>query len=91
MHTAQREYFNHYKEESKLTLKLALHLRTMLLVIDMGQNLSTPYLGGNQFGDFYYMTPLNHFLLGVACPAEEKMNAYIWEEARVRAYDFCAL
>ena len=55
-------------------------LQTMLIVMDMGQNLATPYLGGDQFGDFYYMSPLIHLLFGVACPAEDFMNAYIWEE-----------
>ena len=54
MHTAQREEFNLYKGISKqdYDLDLPLHLRTILLVIDMGQNLATPYLGGDQFGDF---------------------------------------
>ena len=83
MHVAQREEFNRLKEESKSDFlqQLPLHLRTMLLVIDMGQNAATPYLGGDQFGDFYYMTPLTHLIFGVACPAEEFMNTYIWEES----------
>lgn len=83
MHVAQREEFNSLKVQSKSDLAqgLPLHLMTMLLVIDMGQNAATPYLGGDQFGDFYYMTPLTHLIFGVACPAEEHMNTYIWEES----------
>ena len=38
-------------------------------------------LGGEQWGDFYYMLPLTHLIFGVACPAEQFMNTYIWEEA----------
>lgn len=83
MHTAQREEFNRLKEEAKRDLLqgLPLHLRTLLLVIDMGQNAATPYLGGDQFGDFYYMTPITHLIFGIASPAEEFMNTYIWEES----------
>ena len=51
----------------------------MLLVIEMGQNAATPYLGGDQSRDFQYMTPLIHLIFGVSCPVKEFMNACIWE------------
>ena len=46
MHVAQREEFNSLKAQSKsdLLTGLPLHLMTMLLVINMGQNVATPYL-----------------------------------------------
>ena len=83
MHEAQRKQYNRYRDESKhdLFMDLPLHLLTLLLVIDMAQNGATPYLAGDQMGDFYYMSPLTHYIFGVADPASEKMNAYIWEEA----------
>ena len=52
----------------------------MLFFVDMGQNVSTLYLGGDQFGDLYYITPINHYLFGVANQSEGKMNTYILEE-----------
>ena len=47
----------------------------------MGQNVSSPHIGGKQQGDFYDMSPLTRLIFGVACPAEQFMNTYIWEEA----------
>ena len=62
MHTAQHEQFNDPKEEalSKFLQGLPLHLSTSLLVIDMGQNVSSLHNGGKQWGDFYYMLPITH-------------------------------
>ena len=34
------------------------------LVIDMGQNASTPMLLGDQPGCIYYMSPLTHYIFG---------------------------
>ena len=60
---------------------LPLELFTEFLVINMGQNAATPYLGGDQFGNFYYMSPLTRLIFGVACPAKYFINTYIWEES----------
>ena len=49
----------------------------MMLVIDMAQNGATPFLSGDQMGDFYYMSPIIHNIFGVACPAKDFMNTYI--------------
>jgi hypothetical protein len=55
MHTAQREELNRLTELSKQALQqmLPMNLMTMLLVIDMAQNAATPFLSGDQMGDFY--------------------------------------
>ena len=76
MHTVQHKEFNRLKEEVRRDLLqgLPLYLRTLLLVVDMGQNTATPYLGGNQFGDFNYMTPITHLIFGNSSPAEEFTN-----------------
>ena len=55
-------------------------LATVLLVIDMAQNAETPCLSGDQMGNIYYMSPLLHYIFGVANPAKDFMDAYIWEE-----------
>ena len=83
MHKTQRQQYNRFRDAAKNDLSMAIpfHLMTLLLVIDMAQNGATPYLAGDQMGDFYYMSPLTHYIFGVADPAKEKMNAYIWEEA----------
>ena len=59
--------------------------------IDMGQNVPLPSVKGDQFGDAYYMTPVNIYLFGVNYNARpdghDHMNAYIWSEADVRQGD----
>ena len=79
IHTAQREQFNDLKEEAlrNFLQDLPLHLSTLLLVINMGQNVSSPHLGGEQWGNFYYMSPITRHIFGVAFPAEQFMNTYI--------------
>ena len=59
MHTAQREELNRLAQLSKLSLQQRLpnKLATILLIIDMAQNAATPFLSGDQMGDFYYMSP----------------------------------
>ena len=58
------------------------------LTIDMGQNVPLPSVEGDQFGDAYYMTPVNLYLFGVndnAIPdGNDHMNAYIWSKAAGR-------
>ena len=83
MHEAQREQYNFYRDLSinDRLRNLPRHLLTLLLIIDMAQNGATPFLAGDQMGDFYYMSPLTHLIFGVSCPAIEKMNTYIWEES----------
>ena len=58
------------------------------LTIDMGQNVPLPSVEGDQFGDVYYMTPVNLYLFGVnenAIPdGNDHMNAYIWSKAAGR-------
>ena len=57
-----------------------MELATVLLVIDMAQNATTPCLSGDQMGNIYYMSPLLHYIFGEANPAKDFMDAYIWEE-----------
>ena len=52
MHVAQQKEINDLKEEAKNDLHVSFDLKSMLFFIDMGQNVSTPYLGGDQFGKF---------------------------------------
>ena len=51
----------------------------------MGQSVSFPIVGRDQFGDAYYMTRVNLYLFGVNDNARpnghDHMNAYIWSEA----------
>ena len=80
MHEAQREHYNFYRDLSirDRARRLPKHLATLLLIIDMAQNGATPFLCGDQMGDFYYMSPLIHLIFGVSCPAVKKMNAYTY-------------
>ena len=59
--------------------------------IDMDQNVPFPSVKGDQFGDAYYMTPVNLYLFGVNDNARpdghDHMNSYIWSEADVRQGD----
>ena len=57
-----------------------MELATVLLAIDMAQNTTTPFLSSNQMGDIYYMSPLLHYIFGIANPAKDFMDACIWEE-----------
>ena len=72
MHVAQQEEINNLKEEAKNDLHVSLDLKTMLFFINMGYNVSTPYLGGDKLGNFYYMTPINHYLR-----ARQKGNGHL--------------
>ena len=82
MHGAQRELYNKYMKiaEDDLLNLVPLDLQTLFLVIDMSQNGSTPCLSCDQMGDFYYMSPLSHYIFGICEAAKQKMNCYIWEE-----------
>jgi hypothetical protein len=82
MHQAQRELYNKLKAiaEADVENLVAIDLMTLFLVIDMSQNGSTPCLAGDQMGDFYYMSPLSHYIFGICEPARKFMNNYIWEE-----------
>ena len=82
MHQAQREDYNKLRDIAKEDFKndVPFDLRTEFLVIDMSQNGALPMLRGDQMGDFYYMSPLIQLIFGVACPATNHMNVYIWEE-----------
>lgn len=82
MHEAQREMYNKYMKiaEEDLNNLVAIDKKTLFLVIDMSQNGSTPCLACDQMGDFYYMSPLSHYIFGVCEAARKKMNCYIWEE-----------
>jgi hypothetical protein len=82
MHEAQRELYNKLKAiaEADVENLVAIDLMTLFLVIDMSQNGSTPCLAGDQMGDFYYMSPLSHYIFGICEPARKFMNNYIWEE-----------
>ena len=55
------------------------------VTVDMGQNVPLPSVEGDQFGDAYYMTPVNLYLFGVndnsRPDGHDHMNAYIWSEA----------
>ena len=80
MHIARQEDTNDLKEKAKKYAHVKFDLKTMLFFIDTGKNVFTPYLGGDQFGNFHFMTPVNNYLGGVASPSAAKMNTYIWEE-----------
>ena len=51
----------------------------------MSHNFSLPSVEGYQFGDAYYMTPVNLYLFVVNDKSRpnlhDHMNAYIWSEA----------
>ncbi len=46
----------------------------------MGQNVSLPHLGLEQFGRLYYLSPLTNYLSGFAGSADEFMDVFIWSE-----------
>ena len=82
MHIAQRELFNKYKALAKKDIdqKTPIDEATIMAVIDMAQNGAVPFLADNQVGDFYYMSPLIHYIFGVCEAARGFMHTYIWEE-----------
>ena len=55
------------------------------LTINMGQNVPLPSLERDQYGDAYYMNPVNLYLFGVnenkRPDGNDHTNAYIWSEA----------
>ena len=67
MHMAQRELFNEFKTMAKADFEAGKPIDQALLmaVIDMAQNCATPFLGDDQMGDFYYMSPLIHYVFGM--------------------------
>ena len=62
MHEAQRELYNKY-----MKIAVAIDMQTLFLVIDTtSQNESAPCLARDQMmGDFYYIYPLLHYIVGV--------------------------
>lgn len=66
MHEAQREDYEKYLQQATDDIENKVQWKSMLkfLVIDMGQNASTPMLLGDQPGCIYYMSPLTHYIFG---------------------------
>ena len=58
----------------------AMHERKVVFTTDMGQNVSLPHLGSEQFGQAYYMSPLTQYLSGFCSNVDEKMDVFIWGE-----------
>ena len=79
MHTKQRDLYNRYEREAAECIKnnVPLDEMTAFAVIDMGRNAATRFLGSNQMGDFYYMSPLIHYIFGISKPMRKFTHHYI--------------
>ena len=82
MHEAQREDSQRYTTMSQDDHKngVALSERTKTVTMDMSQNTHLPWLGGDQCGDLYYMSPWTQYIFGIVDNATHFLDAFIWGE-----------
>ena len=57
-----------------------MHERKVVFTTDMGQNVSLPHLGSEQFGKAYYTSPLTQYLSGFCSNVDENMDVFVWGE-----------